>query len=233
MIREHGFNSAWWGGKAGIVEQADFFGHSPEAIREALAPFEWAEFRNPLDAELPLARIRDAGFVFADTQVNFRVGLAGRPAQCAEPLSLEPASNGTWRADASEWAIFGQERFRLLPGITPARLNQRYARWAAELVHRAPETCFEIRSAGEPAGWYFAEPGRSGAINLTLGVLRRGSRISGYAMYEAALCRLAAMGYRIGWASFSIANSAVHNIYARLGARFVSPGGIWLWTRKP
>jgi hypothetical protein len=237
MIREHQFNSAWWGGKVGIVDNPEFFSDSLGSNRAMLETFEWAEFRSPLSAELPLARIRDAGFVFVDTQVNFRIGLArlqssGEASSCAESLSLAPASSGSWQVDTSDWAIFGHERFRLLPGITLPRLNQRYARWATELVANSPESCFEIRSAAGPEGWYFGKPNSDGSIDLTLGVMRSDARISGYAAYEAVLGQFARLGYRVGQASFSIGNTPVHNIYARMGARFVNPAGVWLWVRS-
>jgi hypothetical protein len=147
----------------------------------------------------------EAGFVFVDTQVNFRIGLARRGSSCAAPLSLVPASSGSWQVDTAEWAIFRHERFRFLPGITPLRLNQRYARWAAELVEQSPEACFEIRSEAGPEGWYFGKPASERTVNLTLGVMRKDARISGYAAYEAVLGHFADLGFRLGWASFSIA----------------------------
>lgn len=240
MIREHEFNSAWWQegggrGKAGIVESAEFFAGRTATIRDALEPFEWVEFRSAFGPELPLARIHDAGFFCADIQVNFRIGLpreAECVGECAEPISLEPASDGAWRVDTRQWALFKCERFRLLPGVTPESLNRRYARWAADLIRNAPDHCFEVRSAGEVGGWYFGKPGTGGSVNLALGVLRREACVSGCVAYQAALRRFGAMGYRTGWASFSAANTAVHNIYAQLGARFLRNTGIWLWIRN-
>ena len=36
---------------------------------------------------------------------------------------------------------------------------------------------------------------------------------------------------RVGLARFSVENTPVLNIYASLGAQFLPPIGIWLWTR--
>jgi hypothetical protein len=179
-----------------------------------------------------LHRIHDAGFVFVDTQVNFRIRLARTPDLCAEPVTVVPASTRDWQVDSSQWAIFGHERFRILPEVNAAKLNCRYEQWAADLISKFPDHCFELRSQAGPEGWYFASPGRGGSVNLALGVRSQDARVSGHTLYQAALRHLGEMGYRLGWASFSIANTAVHNIYAQLGAHFTAPTGIWLWTRN-
>jgi hypothetical protein len=60
-------------------------------------------------------------------------------------------------------------------------------------------------------------------------MLAKDARVSGMLLYHKACITYAGMGYRVGEASFSATNSAVHNIYARLGARFTAPSGNWLW----
>jgi hypothetical protein len=67
-------------------------------------------------------------------------------------------------------------------------------------------------------------------LNLTLAAARRQARISGFLLYEKGLAAYAARGHRIGFASFSVMNTPVHNIYAKLGARFTPPTAIWLWV---
>jgi hypothetical protein len=63
-------------------------------------------------------------------------------------------------------------------------------------------------------------------------VLDRNGRMSGFELYARCLAEYARRGYRSGSASFSILHTAVHNIYAQLGARFETPLGIWFWVRE-
>ena len=67
-------------------------------------------------------------------------------------------------------------------------------------------------------------------LDLTLAVSSRNAKVSGLLLYQACLSAYERAGHRIGFASFSIRNSPVHNIYANLGARFTSSMGIWLWV---
>jgi hypothetical protein len=77
-------------------------------------------------------------------------------------------------------------------------------------------------------GWFLSQPAAAG-LNLTLAATSRNARVSGFLLYEKSLAAYAAKGHRIGFASFSVTNTAVHNIYAKLGARFTAPIGIWFW----
>jgi len=93
MIREHAFNSIWWQGRVGILEDPAFF-ERPEAERRAeLEPYEWVEFRCPLASAPDPWSIARAGFVWADAQIGFRIAL---PAEPAIPGSERPlvAANG-------------------------------------------------------------------------------------------------------------------------------------------
>jgi hypothetical protein len=171
-----------------------------------------------------------------DTQVQFRIGLRELAAAGngrAAGVSLRSALEPDFSLDQSDWEIFGHERFRVLPGVTEERLNERYSRWAEMLRKNDPAHCFQILREGEPQGWFLGQAESGDTVNLTLGVLRRNAGVSGFTVYETALRRFREMGYRMGTASFSVSNTAVHNIYARLGARFTCPAGIWLWMRRP
>jgi hypothetical protein len=60
-------------------------------------------------------------------------------------------------------------------------------------------------------------------------MLAKDAVVSGMLLYHKACLEFAQRGHRLGEASFSVTNTAVHNIYAMLGARFLAPVGQWLW----
>jgi hypothetical protein len=78
-------------------------------------------------------------------------------------------------------------------------------------------------------GWFLSRPVKQHGLNLTLAMLSNTAEISGMLLYQQACVAYAERGYRLGHASFSVTNTAVHNIYATLDARFIPPGGNWLW----
>ena len=67
---------------------------------------------------------------------------------------------------------------------------------------------------------------------VALAMLAGDATISGMLLYQKACAAYARLGYRVGEASFSVTNTAVHNIYAKLGARFSTPAGNWLWIKN-
>jgi hypothetical protein len=231
VIRQHDFNTRWWGQPAGIVDDGAFFS-LPDAERSrALAPFQWVEFKCRLHEAPPLARLRAAGFVLADTQVEFRIGLGRRTISAgADSLGVRSAGNAAFVVRAEEMAPFEHERFRHLPGYEPARASLRYCEWSRELIHDHPDTCLEFTLGDAVQGWFLSRPA-SGGLNLTLAMLHRSAKISGFLLYEKALEAYAERGHRVGWAGFSVTNTAVLNIYSKLGAQFIAPVGIWLWCR--
>ncbi|HYM62972.1 MAG TPA: hypothetical protein VEZ11_18945 [Thermoanaerobaculia bacterium] len=230
MIREHSFNSAWWGAPVGIVNDPAFF-ELPGAEQNALlAPYAWAEHRQDL-AAAALAAIMRAGFVQADTQLPFRLGMArvaGGPS--LDHLDVESAAEAPFRVGAGELAPFEHERYGMLPGITPEKLASRYARWANEQIAQHPDWCLRIRDRSGVQGWFLSRSTDEG-LNLELAMLRRGATISGMYLYQKAIVAYAAKGARIGYARFSISNTPVLNIYSRLGAQFLAPMGIWIRVR--
>lgn len=230
MIRQHDFNSRWWGEPVGIVDDGAFFSLPPPEQADALAPFRWVEFKSRMDVAPPLPRLQEAGFFLADTQVNFRIGLkAGVANACAEATAVYFASDTPFDLQAEDVPLFDHERYRHLPGNDHQRTNRRYVEWARQLLREHPECCLQVTAGDATQGWFLSRPAEGG-LNLTLAMLRRHARISGFLLYEQALRAYASRGHRIGWASFSVTNTAVLNIYARLGAHFIGPTGIWLWT---
>jgi hypothetical protein len=232
MIGLHEINTRWWGAPVGFVDDAAFFA-LPESEREQLlAPYRWVEFKSGFASAPPLAAIARAGFFLADTQIAFRIALKvpnkGGASGCGEELTVRFANEPGFAYREEDIASFAHERYIHLPGHTPDRLNARYADWGRQLIREHPETSLAVLSGGEVQGWFLSQPAAAG-LNLTLAATSRNARVSGFLLYEKSLAAYAAQRHRIGFASFSVMNTAVHNIYAKLGARFTAPTGIWLW----
>jgi hypothetical protein len=232
MIRLHDFNTRWWGAPAGIVDDAHFFSLPSGEREKALAPYRWVEFKSGLAEAPPPPVLARAGFFLADTQIQFRIALkAGGGSSCEEGLTVQFADEVPFEMRDEDLAPFEHERFQHLPNQTGARITARYAEWGRLLVQEHPETCVEILSGGAIQGWFLSCPAEKG-LNLTLAMAHQSARMSGFLLYERGLAAYAARGHRVGWASFSVTNTSVHNIYAKLGARFVAPLGIWLWVAE-
>ena len=58
-------------------------------------------------------------------------------------------------------------------------------------------------------------------------MLHTDAKITGMHLYHKALLAYAERGHRLGGAGFSVYNTLVHNIYANLGARFLSTEDFW------
>jgi hypothetical protein len=218
VIREHRFNSEWWGGRVGIVEGLEWEGREQ---------FDWVELRAEL-ATAPLEKIAKAGFFQVDTQLPFRIALNRVP----ETPSLAALQIERAPFEIDEIAPFAHERYRYLPGMTEERLTKRYANWAAAQLQTHPQWCVRIASGGKPQGWFLSQMTEEG-LNLELAMLHRTATISGALLYQKALVEYARLGARVGYARFSVTNTAVLNIYAQLGARFLPPVGTWLWLNAP
>ncbi|MCH2110764.1 MAG: hypothetical protein MK135_15695, partial [Polyangiaceae bacterium] len=79
---------------------------------------------------------------------------------------------------------------------------------------------------GEEQGYFLSQNTNSG-FELTLAMLQSNTKITGMHLYHKALLAYAARGHRLGGAGFSVYNTPVHNIYANLGARFLSTEDFW------
>lgn len=234
MIGEHEFNSRWRGKRAGILRDLTFFALPPARCREMLGCFDWVELHAPMNPGLPLQEMQRAGFFYVDTQMHFRMVLGARPLPggCGAELEIRSAEDPRFDLGDRNWSSFEHERYRFLPDTSQKCIDRRYVRWALDLVSRNPSCCVEFLSGNEPQGWFLAQPAGGSALNLTLAVLHRKARISGFLLYARAFAEYARLGYQSGGASFSIMHTAVHNIYAQLGARFETPVGIWFWIRR-
>lgn len=228
MIDEHEFNSAWYGAPAGIIRDPAWLARSDDEVKAGLARFAWAELRAAPGA-VDRARLARLGFFVADTQIIFRLGLrAVATTPSAESFALRWADESPFTVAASEMAPFLHEPYAQLPGMTQERLDERYARWGTLLLGSAPATCVRVEQNGETQGWFFSEP-RGSRLRLALAGTARGATASGLHLYQAAALGYAARGHGVGEATFSVHNTAVLNIYAHLGARFVATEDRWLW----
>jgi hypothetical protein len=230
MIREHAFNSGWWGEKVGFVEDPALFA-LPEADRaRALGEYAWVEYVAPIDTVAPDVLLR-AGFWQTDVQIVFRLDLRRLPPlPDFAALDVASARETPFHIGDDELGEFEHERYRYLPGITPAKLKARYTLWANALIDANPEWCLRVTREQQVQGWFLSEKDEKG-FHLTLAALHRDAATSGLLLYQQALASYAERGQRVGGARFSVANPPVHNIYAHLGARFLSPYGCWLWLR--
>jgi hypothetical protein len=231
MIKCHDFNTEWWGQEVGIVTDPTFFDLDETSRLVSLEKFAWVECVLPI-SKLPNRRkLANSGFFFTDTQVRFRIDLTRvRPGECAQALRLVPASQVPFEVPADELRPFLHERFYVLPGASQAKVSQRYARWASNLLRENPETCYRVISKDAVQGWFLSQP-HSAGLELTLAMLSAQATTSGFDLYARALAEYAVANFRLGFASFSASNSPVHNIYANLGARFLEPRECWIWIR--
>jgi hypothetical protein len=231
VIREHVFNSQWWGERVGIVQDPDFFSLTAARQQELLRSYAWVEFVAPLAGVAPAA-LTQAGFYQADTQIGFKVDMTRiPPLPDFTDLVVTSAADTPFTIAPDDLAAFEHERFRYLPGITMAKLSARYASWAKALITAQPEWCLMVTHGDDVQGWFFSERDAEG-FHLTLATLHRKAQISGMLLYQIAINTFVRLGQRVGAARFSVTNTAVHNIYARLGARFLAPSGCWLWVRE-
>jgi hypothetical protein len=230
VIREHTFNSAWWGAPVGIVSDPAFFALDPKEQRLQLDAYAWVEFVAPFDAVSPQTLTR-LGFAQTDTQIGFKLDLRRLPPlPDFAALEVTSAAESPFVVEPGALSPFEHERFRVLPAITPAKLAERYTLWSNGLLARQPEWCLQLSGEGQVQGWFFSERDADG-FHLTLAALHRAATVSGMLLYHKALSVYSGRGQHVGGARFSVTNTPVHNIYARLGARFLAPTGCWLWVR--
>jgi hypothetical protein len=230
MIREHAFNTAWWGRPVGIVSNHALFDLPEEARVAALNAWDFVELRGN-EGVLPAPRaLARAGFFHADTQLRFRIGLAHVPTSpSVDKLEVRFADEAELRITWDRMAAFTHERFRHVPGMTPQKLGERYALWATRLAAEAPTTCLAVYEAGALQGWFLSRAD-AGSLHLTLAVLAKDANVSGHHLYHRAMLAYAARDHRVGRAEFSATNTSVLNIYASLGARFLGVEHCFLHT---
>lgn len=233
MIRNHEFNTRWWGAPVGVVHDPGFFSLDSATQQSLLKPYAWAEFYSLLDQAPPPRRLATAGFFQADTQIQFLLNLSKvGTTPSMDRLECHFADQKNFHIEAEMLATFAHERFRYLPGCTAVRINERYALWANNMIREYPATCIQLMLDNKLQGWFLSRPGEQHGLNLTLAMLSGNAEISGMLLYQKAFVAYAERGHRLGNASFSVTNTPVHNIYAAVGARFIPPGGNWLWISE-
>ena len=231
MIREHDFNSRWWGAPVGIVSDAAFFSLSPEERAPALSVFEWVEFKAAVDEAPSPAVLQAAGFFQVDVQMNFRLNLRKvRQSESIAALQVRTAAERPLSITGTAFRPFDHERFRYVPGATQSRIDERFSLWSADLIQKCPEYCLEVVNHDVVQGWFLSQRHANHGLNLTLAMLHVDATISGMLLYQKACHYYAQQGERVGWASFSADHTAVLNIYAAMGAGFIAPTYCWLWT---
>jgi hypothetical protein len=230
MIKEHEFNSRWWGTPVGIVTDAQFFELPLEDQTKLLSKFDWVEYRMAsIEEHLGPSLVR-SGFYCADVQIHFRVKLSRiEGSQCFSSLNVYQADKREIVLEPSDIKQFRSERFRTLPNISPEKIEERYLLWSRTLVAESPETALSIYHGEKCQGWFLSEV-RQGVLDLTLAMLSSQAAVSGHTLYEKAIDHYASCGFRIGQGSFSVHNMNVLNIYSALGARFSAPQSYWFWV---
>lgn len=233
MVREHALNTEWWGERVGVIDDPRFFLLAEPERRRLLEPFAWVEFSSDLSRARPILwQIAGAGFAQVDVQVNFRINLkAVQLDQSARDLEVVFADERAFDVASHQAESFTAERFLLLPDATQDRVDGRFTLWAAKLLKQSPDACMQLVHKGRVQGWFLARPDAGAGLNLTLAMKQRDAAVSGLHLYQRALRAYADRGHVLGWASFSLSNTAVQNLYSNLGARFTAPKGNWLWVR--
>ena len=227
MIREHQFNTKWWGRPVGVCFDPELLALSTADLETALEPYDWVELRLETGSA-DLGRAARRRFHLVDRQVGFRIMLKPRAlSPSAGKLEVRKGREGAF--DLSDAAPFMRERFSMLPGMNDELLSARYRLWAEQLLQDSPDGALEILMNGIPQGWFFSRIAGSGR-SLDLAMSTADAQVSGALLYERALFELGLMGPRFGSASFSTANLPVLNIYAHLGARFTSATDHFIWS---
>jgi len=229
MIKVHEFNTQWSGQRVGIITDYGFFSLPFRERKELLKSFSWVECVG-LSSQLPVReRLSHCGFYHADSQVQFRLGLRKVPQTCTgKQLRFLSFAERRFELSSSQMMTFRHERFYSIPGQDETLVAQRYAIWAHRLMNEYPETCIAGYLHDTLQGWFLSHPMNS-VLDLTLAVLKCDAVISGLDFYSGATAYYCSQGYRIGRAGFSLRNTAVHNIFASIGARFTEPREVWFY----
>ena len=229
MIKVHEFNTRWCGQQVGIITDHRFFSLASRDRAEILSNYSWVECVG-LSSGLPArAALSHCGFYHADSQVQFRINLRNvQPTTTGMKLRLLSYAEHPFELAPALMMPFLHERFYSIPGIDEASVTSRYEMWALDLMKLFPETCVAAYLDDIPQGWFLSHPTNT-MIDLTLAVLKKGGVISGLDLYSSGAAHYARQGYKLGKAGFSVTNTAVHNIYASMGARFTEPREVWIY----
>ena len=232
MIRQHDFNTNWFGRPVGIIDRVEFFSLPITERQARLQDFAWVEFSAGDLSPEHRHSLMETGFFFADTQVHFRLAL-GRIPKANEPgIRVEFFDQNPFCITPEEIPDFQHERFRCVPGMTMEALNRRYGLWVNALMQESPDRCLRMVHEGRVQGWFLSRRVPGKGLNLTLAFQHRQSSVSGLLLYQVAIEAYVSRGEAQGWAAFSVTNTPVHNMYSFLGARFTAPTEHYLWIAR-
>ena len=227
LIKNHLFNSAWWGKSVGIVEESKLDSITQEDLDTAGQTFDWIEARATTKTNVNAKRLSDLGFFQVDTQLKFKIRLSQlATTPSLDNLQVEFADRSPFEIAPCDIKEFAAERFQHLPGCTTSKIKDRYVLWSNQLIQERPQYCLRVLLSGEVQGFFLSEETATG-FRLALAMLHSNAKVTGMHLYQKALLAYAEKGIRIGGASFSVHNSPVHNIYANLGARFLTAERFW------
>ncbi len=231
LIRHHEFNSSWWGKPVGIVSLEKIEPKQMQSLHEVLSLYDWVEYKQNLVDGISNLCISRLGFELVDVQIPFRISLSNiASTPSIENMQIIPASERSFAIERDEFIPFHNERFKFIIESNEALLNKRIYLWSNQLIEANPQHCVRLELLGETMGWFLGQVTDQG-LQLTLAMLKRGSNISGMHLYQKAMNYYKLLGFKIGYASFSVTNTPVMNIYAKLGARFYDPIGCWIWQK--
>jgi hypothetical protein len=232
LIRQHEFNTNWFGRPVGIIDRMEFFSLPITERQARLQDFAWVEFSARDLSPEHRHSLMETGFFFADTQIHFRLALSRVPKANERGFLVEFSDQNPFCIAPEEIPDFQHERFRCVSGITMEALNRRYRLWVNDLIQDSPDRCLRIVHEGRVQGWFLSRRVHGKGLNLTLAFQHRRSSVSGLLLYQVAIEAYVSRGEAQGWAAFSVTNTPVHNMYAFLGARFAAPTEHYLWIAR-
>jgi len=235
MIHKHEFNSLWWGNDVGVVQAKDLMMLSADEVDRQNSRFAWIEARasrTPGSAPIDALQMQALGFFHVDTQIQFKIGLNRlKSTPSLDDLEVRFADAEPFNVNNGDFKAFEFERFSQLPECSTEKINERYRLWSQQLIADNPYNCLRIFLNGDVQGYFLSRKNPAG-FELTLAMLHSNAKITGMHLYHKALLAYTERGIHIGKASFSVYNAAVHNIYASLGARFLSTEDFWFRLNK-
>ena len=147
-----------------------------------------------------------------------------------DKLQVISAAKDNFILSPNDISPFVHERFYHLQGVSTDRVSDRYVEWSNIMINENPASCLRIEFEGKTQGWFLSKLSNR-SIELDLAMLHKDAKISGMYLYQKSLLAYAGLGAKVGSATFSVTNSAVHNIYAQLNARFTDPLWCWMWSK--
>ncbi len=230
LLSLHAFNTAWLGVPFAVGFDPALLRLSAAELEAEAADYRYVEVRCAVDA-LPTDRLLPAnGLVQVDTQLGYQLSLrrlAARPERIdVVPFAESGPPDGRFR-----FLPFAAERYARLQAVDAAKLDERYQRWALDLVGEHPDGSFQLVSGERVLGYAFGRPVSATEVNLDLVAATPECDVPGLGLYVRALHAYADLGITRVTAAFSAHNLAAVNVHVALGCRITSATDIWLLER--